>query len=379
MPFSKEMYNPDSSTEAEINSTITRVAANKEAWTKVPPKERLVFLKKMQVALDLNYEDWAASSAKGHGYDAKDIANQGHLVGELYAKGPAMLGNWINSTIYAYECLRDHGKMPPALATRTTADGKKAVQVYPKDLKEKLANDMRGELVVDATAGQENPMEKPGGLVGILSAGNFDGPTDCMTALFVENHVVVCKPNPVNHHSARQVQAVFQCLIDAGYIGFVFGGVAPGKALIESPLVDRLLMTGASQSYDRIMWGPPEEQEERKKNDDPVCKKKFDAELGCVSPYIICPGKWSEKELDIHAHQLVACKMFNNGHICASPQVVITAKKLAATGSVPEACTGALGAAPGDPALLPQLCSVVRKTPRGHGREDASVQKSCPV
>jgi len=50
------------------------------------------------------------------------------------------------------------------------------------------------------------------------------------------------------------------------------------------------------------------------------------AELGSVNPYIVTPGEWTDAEIDAHANMLVSAKMLNNGHICASPQVVVTCK-----------------------------------------------------
>lgn len=323
---------PTASSTQEVEEAIQRVSKNKTLWTKVTVEQRLKYLLDMRAILDVEYAAWANTSAKGHGYDPDNIEAQGHLLGETYVMGPAMMGNWLNAHIHAHEYLVANGVMPPPLGVRQCLagpSGRQAVQVYPWGLKEKMAFDMRGELVIESAnvgTSQTAPTQKPGGVVGILSAGNFDGPTDCLHSLFSLNHVVVCKPNPVNHHSSVHVSRVFKSLIDDGFIAFVHGGIEPGKILIESPLVDRLMLTGSATSYDRIVWGPPDQQAQRKKSNTPVCKKPVDSELGCVSPYIICPGVWSASELEAHAQQLVTAKMTNNGHICASPQIVITAK-----------------------------------------------------
>jgi acyl-CoA reductase-like NAD-dependent aldehyde dehydrogenase len=55
-------------------------------------------------------------------------------------------------------------------------------------------------------------------------------------------------------------------------------------------------------------------------------KKPVTAELGSVNPYIVAPGNWTPAQITAHAEQLVCSKMLNNGHICASPQVVVTCK-----------------------------------------------------
>jgi len=63
-----------------------------------------------------------------------------------------------------------------------------------------------------------------------------------------------------------------------------------------------------------------------KKKKEKKVTKPFKAELGSVNPYIIVPGAWTDAELEAQAHVLACAKMFNNGHICASPQVVVTCK-----------------------------------------------------
>jgi len=45
-----------------------------------------------------------------------------------------------------------------------------------------------------------------------------------------------------------------------------------------------------------------------------------------VNPYIVVPGQWSDKDIETQADVLISYKMVNNGHICASPQVILTCK-----------------------------------------------------
>merc|ERR1712079_5894 len=56
-------------------------------------------------------------------------------------------------------------------------------------------------------------------------------------------------------------------------------------------------------------------------------KKPLLSELGSVNPYIIVPGAWSAKDMEHQAQALIANKMTNNAHICASPQVLLTCKQ----------------------------------------------------
>merc|ERR1719195_148389 len=54
--------------------------------------------------------------------------------------------------------------------------------------------------------------------------------------------------------------------------------------------------------------------------------KPFLAELGSVNPYIVVPGDWGASDIEHQAKALIAYKMQNGAHICASPQVIITCK-----------------------------------------------------
>ena len=49
--------------------------------------------------------------------------------------------------------------------------------------------------------------------------------------------------------------------------------------------------------------------------------------LGCVTPWIICPGTarqaWKESEIKYHATMLAACLKRNCGSLCYSPKVVV--------------------------------------------------------
>jgi len=50
------------------------------------------------------------------------------------------------------------------------------------------------------------------------------------------------------------------------------------------------------------------------------------AELGCVTPYIVCPGLWSQADLDYHAGTVVAGLTHNAGHNCLKAEVLLLDK-----------------------------------------------------
>jgi len=162
----------------------------------------------------------------------------------------------------------------------------------------------------------------------VLGAGNFDAPIDCLTKLFVENKVVVFKPNPVNQEGVIPVfDRLFASLIQDGFIAIVTGGAEVGGVLIQHEKIDEVLMTGGCVTYDKIVWGnSKEEQEQNKSTDQKKMTKKFDAELGAVSPWIVVPGKWSDSEMNHQVELLLGAKLMNSSAVCASPQLLVTDK-----------------------------------------------------
>ena len=58
----------------------------------------------------------------------------------------------------------------------------------------------------------------------------------------------------------------------------------------------------------------------------PKIDKHVTAELGCVTPYLITPGKWSRSDIEYHASGIAGSLAHNAGHNCTKPELIITAK-----------------------------------------------------
>src|SRR5262249_55149745 len=129
------------------------------------------------------------------------------------------------------------------------------------------------------------PQRGPGKVALVLGAGNVSSipPMDLLYKLFVENEVVVLKMNPVNAHVGPKLERAFKPLIEDGFLAIVYGGAPVGAHLAEHPQIDTLHVTGSDRTYDAIVWGAdPAEQKRRKAANDPVNRRPFTAELGCV-------------------------------------------------------------------------------------------------
>ena len=50
------------------------------------------------------------------------------------------------------------------------------------------------------------------------------------------------------------------------------------------------------------------------------------AELGCVTPYIVVPGRWSEEALNYYADECVGGLINSAGHNCTKLELLVTCK-----------------------------------------------------
>lgn len=60
------------------------------------------------------------------------------------------------------------------------------------------------------------------------------------------------------------------------------------------------------------------------KGQAPPCEKQVTAELGCVTPYIIVPGKWTRSDMEYYASEIVSGLVNNAGHNCTKVEVLVT-------------------------------------------------------
>jgi hypothetical protein len=53
----------------------------------------------------------------------------------------------------------------------------------------------------------------------------------------------------------------------------------------------------------------------------PVLAKPVTAELGNITPYIIVPGNWSERDIEYHVTNVASGLAQNTGHNCIAAEV----------------------------------------------------------
>ncbi|MCH9726248.1 MAG: aldehyde dehydrogenase family protein [Planctomycetes bacterium] len=174
----------------------------------------------------------------------------------------------------------------------------------------------------------ERDSTAPFPLTLVLGAGNVSAipATDILTKILQDGERVLLKMNPVNEYLKPVFEQSFQPLIEADLLRIVCGNVEESAALVEHPAIDRIHITGSTQTHDAIVWGgDPVERESRKQSNQPKLDVPITSELGNVSPWIVVPGEYSEKQLQFQAENIAASIMNNASFNCLATKVIITA------------------------------------------------------
>lgn len=221
-----------------------------------------------------------------------------------------------------------------------TIDGRLAVQVFPANrIDGMLFNGVRVDVHLQAGIREEElhawrarfykRPDHDGRVVLILGAGNINAivSMDVLTKLFNEGKVCVVKMNPVNGYLGPFLEEAFAEAIAQNFLSITYGGANEGEYLAHHPGIDEIHLTGSDRTFDLIVWGPPgAEREARKAQDRPLLDKPITAELGNVSPVIVVPGPYSDKELLYQAEDVASGLIFNASFNCNAPKVLVTPK-----------------------------------------------------
>ena len=323
------------STTDQLDSAVAAVSAQKDAWVAVSVADRIGILEGLIKTTRAASVAWVAAAL-----EAKGIAPGTPQEGEEWLAGPMVL---IRNLRLLARSLRDIEKIGhPKLRSNPTTlpSGQVVAQVFPTDGYDKmLFSGFTGEIWMDPSVTAESLASTqgviyqkkaagetiPGKVALVLGAGNVSsiGPMDALYKFFVEDQVVVLKMNPVNEYLGPFFADAFQSLIDADYLRIVYGGAKEGAYLCEHAGVDEIHITGSDKTHDAIVFGVGPEGQKNKAADKPINTKRVTSELGNVSPVIVVPGPWKEKDLAFHGANLASMLTNNAGFNCNATRVII--------------------------------------------------------
>lgn len=299
-------------------------------WVRVGLEERIALIEESMGCLSAVAEDWVAVSCR-----AKGVVQPSAGEGEEWLAG--IVPTMRNLRLLAM-ALKQGGAPKPAGLTQRS-DGRWVAKVFPLDLMETAMfagvtcdlwiqpgeEPSQGRIYREKVAGKEGD----GGVGVVLGAGNQSsiGPMDVLYKLFADDEVCILKMNPVNEYLGTIIEKALGPFVREGYLRIVYGGAEVGDFLCTHDLAASIHMTGSTKVHDIIVWGAdPEDQAANKKAGTPRIDIPVSSELGCITPVIVVPGPWSEKELDYHARNVAGMVTYNAGFNCNGAKALVLAK-----------------------------------------------------
>ncbi|MEZ0336532.1 MAG: aldehyde dehydrogenase family protein, partial [Gemmatimonadales bacterium] len=348
-------------TQRQLDEAVARLREAAPTFARLPIPDRIALARSMQSGFARVAEQVvrAACAAKG-------IPAGTPIEAQEWSTGPWPVIRQLRLTAESLASLQRTGNTPIGSVSRAAGD-RLTVRVFP-------ANSIDGVLFAGVTvdvrmqAGiTESEMHASraafyrgrrhdGRTVLILGAGNLTciPAMDLVTKLFNEGKVCLLKMNPINAYAGPLIEAAFTEAIERDFVAVVYGGADEGAYLAHHPGIDEVHLTGSRATYDALVWGPPgPEQESRKARGMPLLTKPLTAELGNVTPVLVVPGPYTDRELAFQTESIAGALVHNTGFNCNTPRVLVMPKAWAARASLMGALEEALGAAPTRPAYYP--------------------------
>ncbi len=321
------------SSAAQIETAVARVRAAAPRFARLTLDERVALARAMQAGVLNVATDMVAAACIVKGLDPHSTQ-----AAEEWGTGPWCIARQLRLVIEQLAHVKRDGSTRVA-GVSVTDDGRALVRLLPADPVERIlfkgcaidARMQEGFVAADAARRRARFYQEPahdGRTVLVLGAGNVAGigPMDVITKLFNEGKVCVLKMNPVNAYLGPFIEHAFAAAIAPGYLEVVYGGAAEGALLTEHPAIDEIHLTGSNATFDAIVWGPPgPEHDARRSVGRPLNPRPVTAELGNISPVILVPGPYTDRELAVQAEDLAAAMTLNAGFYCNAARVLVTA------------------------------------------------------
>lgn len=357
---------------------VDELAANAAAWTKVGLEERAQLLERCMDLLLGCAEGWVEAACR-----EKGIPHDQSIGGQEWVGGPMNVMRCLRQHVAALRC---NGAPRPSRLERRGP--RWVARVIPDGVFEKLAyGGLTAEVWIqpghEPSQGKLYREKRPheGGVSLVLGAGNQAsiGPGDVVAKLMVDDEVVLLKMNPVNEHTGPFLEKTFAPFVERGFLRVVYGGAEQGRHITQNPKLASIHITGSARTHDAIVWGgDPAQQAERKRKNTPVFTKPITSELGCVSPCIVVPGSWSEKNLDFQARHVASMVTYNAGFTCTSTQALVLSADWPQKTLFLEKVAAALARHPPRPAYYPGA-SMRKKGFQEHYPQGKALGASAPA
>ena len=304
---------------AGLDARIERLREGSRRWSALSPQQRGPILNRCIDGLLEVADDWVRAACRAKQGDARVAA-------EEWLSGPATVARGLR--LYRETLLA--GGAPQVKLRR--AHGRQLARVFPaRPVDHFLYFGLEADLWIrpdaDPTQGALYRQGSAGdrGVALVLGAGNVGsiGPMDVLHKLVAEGQTVLLKMNPVNAYLGPLLRRGLKPLVEGGWLEVVEGDAEVGAYLTDHPGIDAIHLTGSGATHDAIVWGPGAEGEARRRAGTPRLAKAITSELGCVTPVLVVPGRWSRSELDFQARQVASMVAHNASFNCNAAKVLV--------------------------------------------------------
>jgi acyl-CoA reductase-like NAD-dependent aldehyde dehydrogenase len=313
-----------------IEQQLNELQANKDRWAITDVGERVHILDAIRRGLLSVTENWVAlcMEAKGMPVNSRGEGEEWGMLGNVY--------NLLDSLRSSLTDIKRYGRPRIVGPVSMLPNGQVSARVFPRTRTQAmLYSGLSEEVWMEPGVTVEETLQSQaqiyrgkagrGAVNLVLGAGNASSlpVNDGLCKLFLENHVVVLKLNPVNAYLRPLIEKALSSLIERGFFRLVSGGIAEGNYLCNHPAVDEIHLTGSDKTFEAIMFGPGPEGARRKANRTPLISKNVTGELGNITPIIIVPGPWSGGDIKKQAEKIAGWLVSNAGCNCLTPRVLV--------------------------------------------------------
>ena len=319
---------PAATSSTEIDQKIGRLGDAKQAFARLPPGEKASLLATARRRL----YDLAPALAEA-ACDAKGIDRNSELYGEELLAGPVTTLHYVRLLERSLREIARHGTTQLGKDAIEARPGGSLVRLVPLEAFDRVRfAGVSGEVWLDVPPAQVSEARavayrkahEP--LVGlVLGAGNVAAipALDALHTLFVSGHPCLLKMSPVNAYAGPLFERAFAPLVERGFLELVYGGPDVGAYCTDHAAIGAVHVTGSSETHDRIVWGVEPERGERKQRNEPRLSKAISSELGNITPVIVPPGDYSEKELEHLARSVAGMVAHNASFNCIAAKMLV--------------------------------------------------------
>jgi aldehyde dehydrogenase (NAD(P)+) len=319
---------PRRTEQADLDRSAQRVQDAAADFARLPIEGRRRLLDEMTAGIARVAPEMVLAACQ-----AKQISPQGRTAGEEWSLGPVITLQNLRLLRGALASIQASGTTAVGRMTETI-DGRSSVSIFPATGLDRVLFsrvNAQAHLLAGAQPGDRARFYRSPGHQGrvvlVLGAGNVNAitPLDITTRMFNEGKVCIVKMSPVNAYLGPLLEEAFGAAIARGFLAITYGGAEEGEYLAFHPAVDEVHLTGSDATHDALVFGAAgADQEAAKASRSPRLKKPITSELGNISPVIVVPGQYSDRQLRWLLENIAGGVTNNASFNCNAHKMLIT-------------------------------------------------------